>query len=511
VSSVEHLPEPPTVADAPPEEPDAGARAAPRPRAATPLVAIVGRPNVGKSSLFNAILGRRSAIVSDVSGTTRDRVTGTVDWMDRRMLLVDTGGLVPEPDTEIEAHIASQVDAALADADVVVLVVDATQGVAYADKAVAEHLRRATKPVVLAANKVDNQRQELLVPEFYELSLGDPIPISAYHRHGIDDLLDAVSELLPAQDILPGAGSDTPHFAIVGRPNVGKSSLANAILGEERSIVSDAPGTTRDAIDSSFEFEGHPAVLADTAGIRRRGAVTPGIERYSVLRAIRAIERSDIAILVLDATEPATAQDLHIAGQVMESFKGAVVAVNKADLVESAEYELTGRDAKRAVLGRLHFMDYVPVVVTAATEGRGTETLLRAAFEVHEQRQRWLDPAKLTRVVMDAISRHLPPKQGHRVLKIYRVKQESVGPPTFVFYCNNPGMMHFSYERYLENAIRAEFGFTGTHLRLEFRGKGKLHVIGDHRTGGGLARKQTVRKPAAGKPAARRPPVRKKN
>ncbi|MDA1061701.1 MAG: ribosome biogenesis GTPase Der [Chloroflexi bacterium] len=461
------------------------------------MVAIVGRPNVGKSSLFNAVLRRRDAIVSEVSGTTRDRVTGTVDWMDRRMLLVDTGGLVPEPDTEIEAHIASQVDAALADADIVVLVVDATQGVAYADQAVAEHLRRAGKPVVVAVNKVDTQRQEPLVPEFYELGLGDPIPISAYHRHGIDDLLDAVSALLPAQGELPEASSQVPHFAIVGRPNVGKSSLANAILGEERSIVSEVPGTTRDAIDSPFEFEGLPAVLTDTAGIRRRGAVTPGIERYSVLRAVRAVERSDIAILVLDATEPATAQDLHIAGQVMESFKGVVVVVNKADLVKSDEYELTGRDARRAVLGRLHFMDYVPVVVTTATEGLGTDTLLRAAFEVHEQRQRWVDPVRLTRVVMDAVSRHLPPKQGRRVLKIYRVKQESVGPPTFVFYCNNPGLMHFSYERYLENAIRAEFGFTGTHLRLEFRGKGKLHVIGDHRTGGASARRPSVpRSPA---------------
>ena len=296
---------------------------------------------------------------------------------------------------------------------------------------------------------------------------------------------------MPPSDGVEATSSATtvPSFAIVGRPNVGKSSLVNTILGEERAIVSAVPGTTRDALDAEFEFEGQPGVLVDTAGIRRRGAIEPGIERYSVLRAVSAIDRSDVAIVVLDATEPGTAQDLHIAGQVMESFKGVVVVLNKADLIEEEDSEeLSGRDARRIVLSRLHFMDYVPVVVTAAIDGRGVEHMLRTAFAVHAERQRWVPASRLTRVIMDAVSRHLPPKQGRRSLKIYRVKQESVGPPTFVFYCNNPSLMHFSYERYLENELRKAFDYTGTHLRLEFRGKGKLHVIGGHRTGQDAAR-----------------------
>ena len=455
----------------------------------SPVVAIVGRPNVGKSSLFNAMLGRRAAIVSEVSGTTRDRVSGAWERDGRRMLLADTGGLVPEPDTEIEAHIAAQVDVALTDADAVIFVVDVTQGVTYADEAVAQRLRRSGLAIVLAANKADTMRQEALVPEFYELGLGDPVPVSAYHRTGIEDVLDEVLALLPASAPPPEGASVLPSFAIVGRPNVGKSSLVNAILGERRAIVSPVPGTTRDALDADFEFEGKSGVLVDTAGMRRRGSIAPGIERYSVLRAASAIDRSDVALVVLDATELATAQDLHIAGQVMESFKGVVVVVNKVDLVEEERGEsLDGRDARRAVLRKLHFMDYVPIVVTAAIDGRGVEHMLRTAFAVHDERQRWAPATKLSRVVMDAVSRHLPPKQGRRSLKIYRVKQESVGPPTFVFYCNNPSLMHFSYERYLENELRKAFGYSGTHLRLEFRGKGKLHVIGGHRTGHDAAR-----------------------
>ena len=448
-----------------------------------PLIAIVGRPNVGKSSLFNALAGRREAIVSEIAGTTRDRLVSEIEHFSRKLLIVDTGGLVPEPETEMEAHIAGQVNAALQGADAVIFVTDARTGPTYADESLAEQLRRAGKPTVLVANKVDNVQQESLAVEAYSLGMGTPIPVSAQHRTGLDDVLDAVTDLLPP--MIPDDEIDPSlrpaQIAIIGRPNVGKSALTNVILGEERSIVSGVPGTTRDALDTPFTFEDHEAVLVDTAGIRRRGAIIPGIERYSVLRAVRAIDQCDVAILVIDATQIATDQDLHIAGQVMESFKGAVVAVNKWDLMD----EPTIRDERafrRRILNRLRFMSSTPVVFISALEGKGIEHLLRTAFEVHAKRMEWMSPTELTRAVMAAISRHLPPAQITGSLKIYRVKQESVGPPCYVFYCNNPHRVHFSYERFLENTIRETFGYEGIHLRLEFRGKGKIHVIGQNRS-----------------------------
>lgn len=460
----------------------------------SPVVAIVGRPNVGKSSLFNAMLRRRAAIVSDVSGTTRDRVIGALIKDQKRLLIADTGGLVPEPDSEIENHVNSQVDFALWDADLIIFVVDVTKGVTFADEFVANRLRKSEIPIILAVNKTDGNKQQLLVAEFYELGLGDPVPISAYHRNGVEDLIDKTFDLALGDSGQLSHDEDTlPSFAIVGRPNVGKSSLLNSILGEKRAIVSPSPGTTRDSLDAEFEFEGKKALLVDTAGIRRRGSVQPGIERYSVLRSMSAVDRSDVAIMVLDAMEIATSQDLHIAGLAMESFKAVIVVVNKADLYQETHgEELTSRDARRTVLRRLHFMNYVPVVVTAALENQGISHMLRTAFEVYAKRLNWAPASQLTRVVMDAIARHLPPKDGRRVLKIYRVKQESVAPPTFVFYCNNPSLMHFSYERYLENEIRKVFDYEGTHLRLEFRGKNKLHVIGGHRTG--LDARRTMRR-----------------
>jgi GTP-binding protein len=471
----------------------------PEPKSPKSLVAIVGRPNVGKSSLFNALIGRRTAIVSDVSGTTRDRLTADVEYRGRRMLMVDTGGLVADPETEIEAHIAAQVHTALDGADVILFITDARSGATYADEVVAEQLRRTDKPVVLAANKVDNSKQEALALESYALGLGEPIPISALHRRGLDDLLDQVVDALPPElppeiETITGA-----HIAILGRPNVGKSALANAIIGEERSIVSEVAGTTRDALDSVFEFEGETALLIDTAGIRRRGAIQPGIERYSVMRAVRAIDRSDVAVLVLDVTELATDQDLHIAGQVMEGFKGAVVAVNKWDLAERA-LTRDQRSFRRLVLSRLRFMASTPVVFISALYGQGIDQLLRTVFEVHRKRMEWLPPGQLSRTVMAAIAKHLPPAQATGSLRLYRVKQEAVGPPHFVFYCNNPDRVHFSYERYLENVIRDAFGFEGTHLKLEFRGKGKVHVIGQNRS------KAVARKPKA---PARKAPARK--
>ncbi|MEX2430653.1 MAG: ribosome biogenesis GTPase Der [Dehalococcoidia bacterium] len=446
-----------------------------------PLVAIVGRPNVGKSSLFNALLGRRTAIVSEIAGTTRDRLAADVEYAGREMLIADTGGLVPDPETEMEAHIAAQVEAAIGGADAVIFVTDSRQGVTYADEHVAAQLRRWSGPVVLAVNKADNLQQETLALELYELGLGDPIPVSALQRRGLDDVLEAVLDHLPPPP--PGEPepvADTAQIAIVGRPNVGKSALANAILGVERSIVSPVAGTTRDALDTPFIYEDQRAVIVDTAGIRRRGAIERGIEKYSVLRAVRAIDRCDVAVLVMDATQPATDQDLHIAGQIMSTFKGAVVAVNKWDLIEDAGRR-DERAFRRSLLSRLRFMPWVPVVFISALEGEGMDDLLRTAFQVYEKRREWVPQPELTPVVMGGIARHLPPSDPRGSLKLYRVKQEAVEPPAFVFYCNNPTRIHFSYERYLENTIREAFGFEGTHLKLEFRGKGKIHIIGQNR------------------------------
>ncbi len=445
------------------------------------LVAIVGRPNVGKSSLFNRLAGRRMVIVSDVPGTTRDHVSTEVEHAGRTFLLVDTGGLVPDPETALEAQVVWQVDAAVAEADVVVLLTDVVQGITPGDQEAADRLRRSKRPVVLACNKVDHASQEALVPEWYQLGLGDPIPISAYHGRGVEELLDAVLALLPPGEASPEATVSVPRLAIVGRPNVGKSALANAILGRQRSIVNEVPGTTRDALDTPLDFRGRPAVLIDTAGIRRRGSIAPGVERYSVLRAVRAIDRCDVALLVLDATELVTGQDLHIAGLVMESFKGTVVTVNKWDLVP--EERRDERRVQGSVLSRLRFMDYVPVEFTSAIQGQGVGALMRAAFRVYDDRNRWVTQERLEAVLAQAMTRHPPPRRGTRTVTIYRARQTRVNPPTFVFRCNDPSLVHFSYERHLENVIRKAFGFQGTHLRLEFRGGGKTHVIGGHRAG----------------------------
>ena len=461
----------------------------PVPRAPRPIVAIVGRPNVGKSSIFNALLGRRAAIVHEEPGTTRDRLTAGVEYDGRRMLLVDTGGLVPEPETEIEAHIAAQVATAVDGADVVLLVTDARPGLTPPDRDVAELLRRSGKPVVLVANKVDTERHEVLALEAQQLGLGDAIPVSALHHRGLDDMLEAVvAHLPPPEEGEPEDSVAGPHIAIVGRPNVGKSALANVILGAERSIVSEVPGTTRDALDTPFTFRAADGrelagVIIDTAGIRRRGAVHPGIERYSVLRAVRAIDRSDVVFVLLDATELATDQDLHIAGEAREAFKSVVVVVNKWDLIPEATRR-EARVTRKAVLTRLRFMSHVPVVFTSALLGEGIDMLLRTASDVYRKRMQQVSQPELTKAVMNAIARHLPPTHLRGSLKIYRVKQESVGPPTFVFYCNNPDRVHFSYERFLENTIREAFDFEGTHLRLEFRGRGKSHIIGQSRSRG---------------------------
>ena len=448
-------------------------------RAQQPLVAIVGRPNVGKSSLFNRLMGRRLAIVAGQPGTTRDRISSEVTWGDRTFLVVDTGGLEVHPESPLGEKVTAQVEAAIQEADVVVFLTDVTQGVMPGDWDIAERLRRADKRVVVAPNKADNPRQELAALEHYALGLGDPAPISAYHNTGIDDLLVRVFEDLPRVAELPPPESDTVHVAIVGRTNVGKSMLANAILGQERAIVSETPGTTRDALDTPLLYKEHPVLLIDTAGIRRRGRIQPGVERYSVLRALRAIARSDVTLLVLDATELVTAQDTHVAGQVRDSFKGVVVVVNKWDLAQ--ERGLDQAEVRQHVLGRLRFMDYVPVRFASALRREGVSDIMDTALEVYRERKKEVSRGVLQDTVMRAIAAHPPPRQGPRALRIQRVAQEGVNPPTFVFYVNNPKALHFSYERYLENTLRNAFGFRGSHLKLEFRGRRRSPVSGGHR------------------------------
>ena len=446
----------------------------------TPIVAIVGRPNVGKSSLFNRLVGRRHAIVSEVSGTTRDRLIAEAWWDDHPFILVDTGGLESDPEGNIRTKVQEQAHMALSGADVIIFVTDIAAGLTPADHEAADQLRRSKKPVILAVNKVDNDARELAIPEFHRLGMGDPQPISAFHNHGIYQLMDQVITHFPPaptpepeQTPLTEAGMLPAELklAIVGRTNVGKSQLVNAILGEERSIVTPVAGTTRDALDTNFSYRGNDFVLIDTAGIRRRGRVERGIEKYSVMRAVSAINRSDITFLVVDATELATAQDAHIAGLAWDMCRGLIVVVNKWDLMEE-----DGRQARERALARvqerLHFMSYVPVCFTSALREEGISGLLHAALELWQERLRFVPSRELQHVLADALANHTPPtvkgSRGRR-LNINRLRQVDVNPPTFLFTVDNPDLIHFSYQRYLENRLRSTFGFERTHLRLVFK------------------------------------------
>ena len=440
-----------------------------------PIVAIVGRPNVGKSALFNRIAGNRTAIVSEVAGTTRDRLMTEVEWGGIGFVLVDTGGLELEPTRSTQVaglteEVRRQVDVAISDADVIAFVVDTVDGVTPDDEDVAQRLRMTDKPVVLAANKADNIERETTALEFHALGIGDPIPISAYHNQGVDDLMAAIVDALPESD--PGYETLADmSLAIVGRANAGKSQLLNAVVGEERSIVSDVPGTTRDAIDTLIEREGTSILLIDTAGIRRRGSIEQGIERYSVLRSIRAIERAQVAVLMLDVTELATAQDAHIASYVLEAHRGIVIAVNKWDL--APELKLTKEDAERTVRQRLKFLRFAPLRFISALTGAGVGDLLEATATAYVQWSRDLPRYDLRRTVLNAVADHPPASNSRHGLKVYGVTQDSTGPPGFTVYVNRSDLVHFSYRRYLENAIRGTYGFEGTPLRMRFRGRGE--------------------------------------
>jgi len=435
-----------------------------------PLVAIVGRPNVGKSALFNRLIGSRKALVEDIPGTTRDRLYADVEWGERAFTLVDTGGLDPSGEEGYTPLVKRQVEVALVEADVIVLVVDARDGLTATDLEIADLLRRAGKPLVLAANKADNDARLEAAVQFYELALGDPIPVSAYHGLGLPELMDRLVLLLPV-----GAAVAVPaglRLAIVGRPNVGKSLLLNAILGQERVIVSEEPGTTRDAIDIAFRYHEQDLVLVDTAGIRRRGRIEGGVEKHSVLRAQEAIDRSDVALLVTDASDGITAQDTHIAGYVAEAVKGLVVAINKWDLMPG-DGETRASFAKGA-RARLRFLPWAPLCFVSAKEGTGIDELLAAGLAAGAARGQRVATAELNAAMRKVVAAHGPPSvQGQR-LKLLYVTQAQTRPPTFVFFVNDPSLLHFSYRRYLENSIRKAFGFQGTALKLIFRGRGEV-------------------------------------
>lgn len=440
---------------------------------ARPIVAIVGRPNVGKSTLFNRLVGERRAIVEDIPGTTRDRLYGTTSWGGVEFTIVDTAGLQDAAEIdrsstmEILQRTRDQAQGAIDEADVIIFMVDTKSGITAGDHDVADLLRRTDKPTILVANKVDNINRRDMAVEFYELGLGDPLAISSYHGVGTSDLLDRIVENLPHFDEEPAIAG--PRIAIVGRPNVGKSRLINALIGEERSIVSDIPGTTRDSLDTHMEWNGQALTLIDTAGIRRRGRIEQGIEHFSVLRSMRAIDRSDVVLLVIDATEGFTAQDLHIAGYVEEQKKGIVVVVNKWDLIEkdSSTMDLYRDEAKR----QLDFLPYAPLVFISAKYGQRVPNVLEMALVVESERRKRVSTSALNKLLRDAVAKHPPASKPGKWLKFFYATQADVAPPTFVFFCNDPQGVHFSYKRYLENQIRDQFGFVGNPVRMAFRGR----------------------------------------
>lgn len=430
---------------------------------AKPLVALVGRPNVGKSTFFNRLVGRPVAVVEDEAGTTRDRIYGDVAWGEREFTLVDTGGLEVGPTTDLIARVRDQAEEAIQNADLVLFVVDAREGIAPGDIEVAEVIRRSQHPVIVVANKADNEERAASAVEFYELGLEPVVPVSAIHDTGIGELMAAVLERLPEAEEEPQA-IGAVNIAIIGRPNVGKSSLLNAIVGYERSIVHSVPGTTRDAIDTLIECQGRRVLLIDTAGIRRRGHIDQGVERHSVLRSIRALSRSDVAILVIDAIEGLTAQDLHIVGIARDAGKGMVVVVNKIDALTTGRARL-----EETVRAGLDFVPYVPILYISAKTGQGVERIVEVALHVAEERTKRVPTRVLNNVIKRATLRHPPPSRGGRTLRINLVTQARAEAPTFVLFVNDPALVHFSYARYLENQLRAEFGFEGTPLKVVFR------------------------------------------
>ena len=451
-----------------------------------PVVALVGRPNVGKSSLFNRLVGERLAIVDDIPGTTRDRILAESDWNGIYFDVIDTGGIDPTHggDTPLSTgsadfilDIKSQAQVAIEESDAVLFLVDGSTGPTAPDKEVAEILRRSQKkledgsffpPIYLVVNKCDNDERREAAIEFYELGLGDPFPISAMHGANVGDLLDKVVTAFPEAE---SEADDSIKIAIVGKPNAGKSSLLNKLSGEERAIVSHIAGTTRDAVDTKIDYENIPLTLIDTAGIRKRGKIDPGVERYSVVRAKKAIERADVALLMVDAESGITAQDLHIAGFILDEWKSTIVLVNKWDAVEKDSYTMNYYTEK--ILHELNFMPYVPLLFISAKTGQRVDKVLPIALAVQEARLTRIPTSKLNQILREALDTHPAPSKAGKQLKIYYATQVRSDPPTFLVYVNDPKLMHFSYKRFLENRIRATYEFLGTPIRIVLKGKEK--------------------------------------
>ena len=443
-----------------------------------PVVAIVGRPNVGKSSLFNRLVGKRRAIESSVSGTTRDQISHKVLFHDYETLLVDTGGLEFEADGDIEEDVQAQARAAIIGADVIIFVLDVMHDPTASDFHAADILRKSGKPCVMVANKCDHlSRLEEHVFNFYELGFGEPVAVSAIHGTGLDALRESVQKELKGLDFVPHSEAPKSKFeglklAFVGRPNVGKSSFVNAIFGKEKVIVSDVPGTTRDAVEVPFTYNDHDYVLVDTAGIRRRGKVEKGIEKYSVLRSLQSVDEADVVVLVIDAEEGVRAQDLHVCEFVLNENKGLVIVLNKMDLFEDQE-KARGR-LTRLLRHRMAFVPWAPVVFTSAKDRKNLFPVLEIAYQIGEERKREVSQQELDYWLDMATEKHsLAGGQGKRRAKVTAVRQVATEPPTFVFKSDWADRMHFSYPRYLENSLREQFGFTGTSIRLIFTKSGK--------------------------------------
>ena len=436
-----------------------------------PVVAIVGRPNVGKSTLFNALAGEQISIVKDTPGVTRDRIYADVTWLNYNFILIDTGGIEPESKDIILSQMREQAEIAIASADVIIFMVDVRQGLVDSDSKVANMLRRSGKPVVLVVNKVDSfQKMMTDVYEFYNLGIGDPVPVSSVGKLGIGDMLDEVVKHFP-ESAAEDEEDERPRIAIVGKPNVGKSSIINKIVGESRVIVSDIAGTTRDAIDTDITYNGNEYVFIDTAGLRRKNKIKEELERYSIIRTVTAVERADVVLVVIDATEGVTEQDAKIAGIAHERGKGIIVVVNKWDAIEKNDktiYEHTNR-----IKDILSFMPYAEILFISAKTGQRVGKIFDTIDMVIENQNLRIQTGVLNEILSEAVAMQQPPSDKGKRLKIFYMTQVSVKPPTFVIFVNNKELMHFSYTRYLENKIRDTFGFRGTALRFIIRERGE--------------------------------------
>jgi len=437
-------------------------------RASKPIVAIIGRQNVGKSTLLNRLAGRRLAIVADLPGTTRDRLITDVSWHGSEFTLVDTGGIEFGPKSDLTQAVNKQVQTAIVDADIIIFLVDTMEGITATDIEIADLLRTSQKPLLLVANKADNDRLENEAVEFFTLGIGDPLPISAYHRRGTNELLNRITELVPAY-VPVTTEVDIMKLAIIGRPNVGKSMLVNTLAARERAIVSHLPGTTRDATDTRLDFNGQDVLLIDTAGIRRRGRIGAGVEHYSVLRTLKAIDRADIALLMLDATELVTAQDLHIAGYIQQANKGVILLVNKWDIAKG----LTKEECTRYIRSKFRFMVYAPLLFISAKIGLGIDKVIKQAFKVYKERSKRIPTAEVNSFMQLVMAAHNSPQKAGKRLKLFYASQADVNPPSFIFFVNDARLVHFSFRRFLENKLHQAFGFEGIPLHLVFKTRSK--------------------------------------